>query len=110
MGFSRQEYWSGLPFLSPGALPNPGIEPRSPTLQADTLPTDLLDASQISIPRLTGISQPKSESSLTRCPLAALESESHWGLFPERLLGDQLNRVLRQKGCVTWGSEKPRAS
>ena len=38
MEFSRQEYWSGLPFLSPGDLPNPGFEPRSPTLQADTLP------------------------------------------------------------------------
>ena len=32
MGFSRQEYWSGLPFPSPGDLPDPGIEPRSPTL------------------------------------------------------------------------------
>ena len=37
MGFSRQECWSGLPFPSPGGLPNPGIEPGSPTLQADTL-------------------------------------------------------------------------
>ena len=37
MGFSRQEYQSGLPFPAPGDLPNPGIEPRSPTLQADTL-------------------------------------------------------------------------
>ena len=37
MGFSRQEYWSGLPFPSPGDLPDPGIEPRSPTLQADGL-------------------------------------------------------------------------
>jgi len=37
MGFSRQEYWSGLPFPSPGDLPNPGIEPRSPALQADVL-------------------------------------------------------------------------
>jgi len=35
MGFSRQEYWSGLPFPSPGDLPNPGIEPGSPVLQAD---------------------------------------------------------------------------
>ena len=35
MEFSRQEYWSGLPFPSPGDLPDPGIEPRSPTLQAD---------------------------------------------------------------------------
>ena len=37
MGFSRQEYWSGLPFPSPGNLPNPGIKPRSPALQADAL-------------------------------------------------------------------------
>ena len=40
MGFSRQEYWSGLPFPSPGDLPNPGIELRSPTEQADSLPMD----------------------------------------------------------------------
>ena len=37
MEFSRQEYWSGLPFPSPGGLPNPGIEPGSPALQADAL-------------------------------------------------------------------------
>ena len=37
VGFFRQEYWSGLPFPSPGDLPNPGIEPRSPALQADAL-------------------------------------------------------------------------
>ena len=40
MGFSRQEYWSGLPFPSPGDLPNPGIEPGSPVLQADALPSE----------------------------------------------------------------------
>ena len=40
MGFSRQEYWSGLPFLCPGDLPNPGIEPRSLTLQVDSLPAE----------------------------------------------------------------------
>ena len=37
-GFSRQEYWSGVPLSSPGDLPDPGIGPRSPTLQADALP------------------------------------------------------------------------
>ena len=37
MGFSRQEYWSGLPFPSPGDLPNPEIKPRSPALQTDSL-------------------------------------------------------------------------
>ena len=41
MGFSRQEYWSGLPFPSPGDLPHPGIEPRSLALQADALPSEL---------------------------------------------------------------------
>ena len=40
MGFSRQEYWSGMPFPSPGDLPNAGIEPRSPALQADSLPAE----------------------------------------------------------------------
>ena len=39
-GFSRQEYWSGLPCLPPGDLPNPGIESRSPALQVDSLPTE----------------------------------------------------------------------
>ena len=40
MGFSRQEYWSGLPFPSPGDLPNPGIEPGSPTLETDALTSE----------------------------------------------------------------------
>ena len=42
MGFSRQEYWSGLPFPSQGDLPDPGIEPRSPALQADALTSESL--------------------------------------------------------------------
>ena len=41
VGFSRQEYWSGLPFPSPGDLPDPGIRPGSPVLQAHSLPTEL---------------------------------------------------------------------
>ena len=40
IGFSRQEHWSGLPFPSPGDLSDPGIEPGSPALQADSLPTE----------------------------------------------------------------------
>ena len=47
MGFSRQEYWSGLPFPSPGDLPDPGIKPGSPALEADAItsepPTNNLD-------------------------------------------------------------------
>ena len=49
MLFSRQEYWSGQPFPSPEDLPNPGIEPRSPVLQVDSLPAELLGKSNISI-------------------------------------------------------------
>ena len=44
IGFSSQEHWSGLPFPFPRDLPNPRIEPRSPTLQADSLPTELQDS------------------------------------------------------------------
>ena len=40
LGFSREECWSGLPFPSPGVLPDPGIEPRSPTFQADALTSE----------------------------------------------------------------------
>ena len=40
MEFSRHKYWSGQPFLSPGDLLNPGIEPQSPALQADSLPSE----------------------------------------------------------------------
>ena len=40
MEFSRQEYWSGLPFPAPGDLPDPGVKPRSPALQADSLPSE----------------------------------------------------------------------
>ena len=40
MGFSRQEYWSGLPFPSPGDLPDPGTEPGSPALEADILTSE----------------------------------------------------------------------
>ena len=42
MGFPRQEYWSGLPFPSPGELPDPGIQPMSPALQVDSLPLNYL--------------------------------------------------------------------
>ena len=51
MGFSRQEYWSGLPFPFPGDLPNPGIKPGSPALQTDPLPSKPLGNPYLSIVR-----------------------------------------------------------
>ena len=49
MGFSRQEYWSGLPCLPPADLPNPGIKPGSPALHADSLPAELPEKSCMAI-------------------------------------------------------------
>ena len=48
MGFSRQEYWSGVPLPSPGDLPDPGMEPRSPALHADALPSEPPGTSDVS--------------------------------------------------------------
>ena len=53
MEFFRQEYWSGLPFHSPGDLPDPGMEPQSPALQADSLPSEPPEK-----PKNTGVSSP----------------------------------------------------
>ena len=50
MGFSRQEYLSGLPCPSPGDIPDPGIKPRSPALQADSLPSELFTNASLFIP------------------------------------------------------------
>ena len=52
MGFSRQEYWSGLPFPSPGDLPHPGIEPVSPTLAGRCFTADSLSGPFISVSSL----------------------------------------------------------
>ena len=52
MEIFRQGYWSGLSFPSPGDFPNPGIEARSPALQADSLPTELSQESAIQIHRV----------------------------------------------------------
>ena len=55
MGFSRQEYWSGLPILSPGDLPDPGIKPRSPALQTDSLLTELWFKSIVNFELIWGL-------------------------------------------------------
>ena len=58
-GFSRQEYWSGVPFPSPGDLPHPGIKPRSPALQADSLTTEIWGKPSLHIIAYTPIQNKK---------------------------------------------------
>ena len=79
-GFSRQEYWSGLPYPPPGDLPNPGIKPRSPALQAYSLPSEPPEK-----PRNTGVGS-----------LSLLQ-----GIFPTRESNQGLlhcRRILYQLG------------
>ena len=73
MGFSRQEYWSGLPFPSPGDLPNPGIEPGSLALQTDALPSEPqnLPARQETWVWSLGWEDPLKEGMATHCSVLA---------------------------------------
>ena len=80
MEFFRPEYWSGQPFPSPGDLPKPGIEPKSPTLQADSLP-----AEPPGKPKNTGV------GSLTILQQIFLTRESNWGLLHCRRILYQLS-------------------
>ena len=80
MGFSRQEYQSGLPCPPPGDLPNPGIKPRSPTLQADSLPSEPPGK-----PKNTGV------GSLSFLQGIFLAQESNWGLLHCRWILYQLS-------------------
>ena len=86
MEFSRPEYWSGYPFLSPGNLPNPGIEPRYPALQADSLPAELQGK-----PKNTGV------GSLSLLPGIFLTQESNQGLWHCRQILYQLSHQLEVK-------------
>ena len=81
MEFSRPEYWSGQPFPSTGDLPNPGIEPRSPALQADSLP-----AESPGKPKNTGV------GSVSLLQQIFPIQESNWGLLHCR-------RILYQLSC-----------
>ena len=80
MEFSRPEYWSGQPFPSPGNLPNPGIKPRSPTLQSDYLP-----AKPPGKPKNTGV------GSLSLLQQIFLTQEPNQGLLHYRQIPYQLS-------------------
>ena len=80
MEFSRPEYWSGQPFPSPGSRPNPRIEPRSPALQADSLPAEPQGK-----PKNTGV------GNLSLLQQIFLTQESNWGLLHCRQILYQLS-------------------
>ena len=89
MEFSRPEYWSGQPFLSPGDLPNPGIEPRSPALQVDSLP-----AEPPGKPKKTGV------GSLSLLKGIFLSQESNQGLLHCRRILNQLSYQGSPISCI----------
>ena len=80
MEFSRPKYWSGEPFPSPGDLPNSGIKPRSPVLQADSLPAEPLRK-----PKNTGV------GSLSLLQWIFLTQDSNWDLLHFRQILYQLS-------------------
>ena len=84
--FSRQEYWSGLPFPSPGDFPDPGMEPWSPALRADSLPSVLQGKPSIIIKlNLTFPSPPRARMTPKMVSLdfiqAQLITASHWSIL-----------------------------
>ena len=92
MEFSRQKYWSGYPFPSPGDLSKPGIKPRSPTLQADSLP-----AKPQGKPKNTGV------VSLSLLQQIFLTQESNQGLLHCRQIFYQLSyQGKAETGKVVW--------
>ena len=98
-GISRQEYWSGLPFPSPEDLPNPGTEPRSPTLQVDSSPAEPQGK-----PKIIGV------GSLSLFQQIFLTQESNWGLQHCRQILYQLRyqgKPFLILGPVIWIWEVP---
>ena len=82
MGFSRQEYWSGLPFPSPGDLPHLGIESESPTLQTDTLPSEPRGKSHVTEnSRQNILAEIKLEKVLKKSPAALAAVKSNQECF-----------------------------
>ena len=98
MEFSRQEYWSGLPFPSPEDLPNPGIKPKSPTLQADSLPPEPQGKPTI---RLVVITLVGCVWDFSHEVTFKLRSEAKEALASGRKDGDE-PKITGGKYSVTW--------
>ena len=94
MEFSRSEYWNGWSFPSPGDLPNPGIKPRSPALQAGSLPAEPQEK-----PKNIGV------GSLSLLQRIFLTQESTWGLLQSRRIFT--NWAFREAQCAKdWTKKK----
>ena len=111
MGFSRQEYWSGLPFPSPGDLPNPGIEPRSPALQADAGRCFNLWATREAhqqIKDAANSSDMSQSESLGFTRKWEVKDEWSQGVKEESEEGGKFQKTMRKgindKGGVNWGN------
>ena len=107
MGFPRQEYWSGWPFPSPGHLPNPGTEPRSPSLLTDSLPSDhqgtpiwLPNKCQVLF-QMSGIQMNKRR--LNPCHL---ELTFWWGWETNNKPNTQLNAIACKQFCMSFGGQE----
>ena len=99
MRFSRQGYWSGVPFPSSGDLPNPGIEPGSPALQADSLPSEHPEYIRVCFPQMGTLLTAASAVRIPRVALPTkgleLSSDASW---QEWLHGRVIHRRERNKG------------
>ena len=117
MGFSRQEYWSGLPFPSPGDLPNPGIEPRSPALQADALssesPDSILKSRDIIFPTNVSLCSQSYDFSSSHVWMWELDCKESWVLKNryfwtvvlktlESPLDGKESQPVHPKGNLSW--------
>ena len=109
MGFSRQEYWSGLPCPLPGDLPNPGIKPRSPALQADSLPAEPQGKPKdTGVGSLSLLQQIFLTQELNQCLLRLLHCRRI--LYPLSHLGSPLLsfnsfQILLFLGCLPWSED-----
>ena len=102
MGFPKQEYWSGLPFPFPGDLPNPGIKPPSPALQADSLPLSHLGSPYVKI--INPQSNFKNNRHIeTLCSLSKTVSIHSVDFFPTLIVSKppwQLSSMIRKPSAL----------
>ena len=95
MGFSRQEYWSGSPFPSPGNLPNPGMEPRSPALQVDSLPAGPQGKPlNLKVPKINELLKEKWKLGVRSCLILSDPTDCN-------LLGSSVYRILQAR-ILEW--------